>query len=420
MIHYKNNALILPLVLLLFGCSKQSSDHPHGMTSASELSAPAASSRALKIAHSNIILDGHIDVPYRLKRKMADVSKLTEEGDFDFPRAEQGGLNAPFMSIYIPASLESSGGSYELANELIDLVESIVENAPDKFALAVSPQQVEDNFAKGLISLPLGMENGSPIEGDLEKLAHFYQRGIRYITLTHSKANHISDSSYDENRPAQGLTPFGKKLISAMNNMGIMIDVSHISDQAFYQVMELSKVPVIASHSSARHFTPGFERNMSDEMIKLLAEKGGVIQINFGSTFILQSSIENNNAYKAAVKNFLEKHQVSSNDPKTIAFSKSYREKIPFEYATLSDVLDHIDHVVAIAGIDAVGLGSDYDGVGDSLPVGLKDVSTYPALIDGLIARDYSENDIKKILSGNVLRVWKAVEAFSKQQQTVN
>ncbi len=369
---------------------------------------------AIEIAKKYIITDGHIDVPYRLEEQYEDVSHATESGDFDYPRAVAGGLDAPFMSIYIPAKLEfEGGGSKELADKLIDGVEKIVNDSPDKYALAYSVADVEANFAKGIISLPMGMENGSPIEGNLENLNHFYERGIRYITLAHSLSNHISDSSYDEKRPAKGLTEFGKQLIVEMNNLGIMVDVSHISDEAFYQVMEISKVPAIASHSSARHFTPGFERNMSDDMIKLLAKNGGVIQINFGSTFISKESRESYDARKLAVEKFAKENNFSEDSEEVKAFTKKYLAENPFKYANREDVLDHFDHVVKIAGIDAVGIGSDYDGVGDSLPEGLKDVSTYPGLIQGLLDRGYSEQDIAKILSGNVIRVWKQNEAYA-------
>ena len=181
--------------------------------------------------------------------------------------------------------------------------------------------------------------------------------------------------------------------------------------------MEISQVPVIASHSSARHFTPGFERNMSDEMIKLLAKNGGVIQINFGSTFISEKSIASNNAYKVARKSFMDKEKVEQDSDEVKAFKKAYLEKTPFEYATLSDVLDHFDHIVKIAGIDYVGIGSDYDGVGDSLPTGLKDVSSYPNLIQGFLDRGYSERDIAKILSGNLVRVWTETEVYAAKQK---
>jgi len=201
-------------------------------------------------------------------------------------------------------------------------------------------------------------------------------------------------------------------VVREMNRLGIMVDVSHLSDDAFYDVLEVSQTPVIASHSSARYYTPGFERNMDDDMIEDMAEKGGVIFINFGSTFISQDSIENNNAYKEAVKNYIESNNLDpkKDAPSIESFRKSYRQRTPFQFADREDVLDHIDHVVNLVGVDYVGLGSDYDGVGDSLPTGLKDVSTYPNLIKGLLERGYSEQDIEKMLSTNLMRVWAQVE----------
>ncbi|MDG1731555.1 MAG: dipeptidase [Thalassotalea sp.] len=412
-----SSAIILALGLNLSGCDRPtktaSIDHKADTFSALGTKSESTKVSGKQLAQKYIILDGHIDVPYRLEEQWQDVTKATPNGDFDHPRAKVGGLNAPFMSIYIPPELEKTGGSKELADQLIDSVEAIVSLAPEKFAMASSVQEVKEQFANGLISLPLGMENGSPIEGDLANLQHFYERGIRYITLTHSKANHISDSSYDENRPAKGLTPFGKSLIKEMNNIGIMVDVSHISDDAFYQVMELSNTPVIASHSSARHFTPGFERNMSDDMIKLMAKNGGVIQINFGSTFISQTSIESWDKHNAKIEEFAATNNIEVDSDKVKAFAKQDLADNPFVFADLNDVLDHFDHVIKLVGIDYVGIGSDYDGVGDSLPTGLKDVASYPNLIDGLIKRGYSEADIEKILSGNVLRVWSEVEQYA-------
>lgn len=409
--------VIVSSIILVSGCQQDSSkEDPQKAKEAEQTTTSAPESKALsasEIAKKYLIVDTHIDVPYRLENEYEDISQATVKGDFDFPRAKAGGLDAPFMSIYIPASLQEKGGSKVLADKLIDMIETIIKNSPQKYAVGHSTADVEKAFQQGLIALPMGIENGSPIEGDLANLKHFYERGVRYITLTHSKANHISDSSYDSNRPAAGLTDFGKNLVVEMNKLGVMIDVSHISDEAFYQVMEISRLPVIASHSSARHFTPGFERNMSDEMIKLMASKGGVIQINFGSTFIAQASLENHEAYKAALAKYIEENKLDSDSDEAKAFTKQYREKLPFKYATLSDVLDHFDHVVKIAGIDHVGIGSDYDGVGDSLPEGLKDVSTYPALVQGFLDRGYSEQDIEKILSGNLMRVWKQNEAYA-------
>jgi len=419
---FKLTALAIAASISIAGCEQKTELEPQMEVEeqAAEQVANELTTKPLtaqEIAKKYIIADTHIDVPYRLEEKFEDVSHGTHGGDFDYPRAVAGGLDAAFMSIYIPAKYEQEGGSKALADKLIDMVEKIIQESPGKYAVGNSTNDVEVAFNQGLIALPLGMENGSPIEGNLANLKHFYDRGIRYITLTHSKANHISDSSYDPERPAGGLTEFGKQLILEMNKLGVMVDVSHVSDDAFYQVMEISRVPVIASHSSARHFTPGFERNMSDDMIKLLAKKGGVIQINFGSTFISQKSIESNNARKAAVADFIKQNNLDKNSQEVKAFEKKYREENPFVYADINDVLDHFDHIVKLVGIDYVGIGSDYDGVGDSLPIGLKDVSSYPNLIQGFLDRGYSEADIAKILGGNLMRVWKQNEAYAAKQK---
>ena len=369
---------------------------------------------ASTIARTSIIVDTHIDVPYRLESSMVDISKATDGGDFDYPRAVIGGLNAAFMSIYTPAEFEAQGKSRQVAEKLIDMVEGFVEQWPDKFAIARSPAEVREQFEAGILSLPLGMENGSPIEGELDNLQHFYDRGIRYITLTHGLSNHISDSSYDTNHQWNGLSEFGKEVVHEMNRVGIMVDVSHVSDDAFWQIMEISQAPAIASHSSARHFTPGFERNMSDEMISALAENGGVIQINYGSSFLTAEALEYSKARREAGKLYAAEHPDLSETDLDEQFPAIYEaEHGPFPFASLDDVLDHIDRVVSLASVDNVGIGSDYDGVGDSLPVGLKDVASYPNLVKGLLDRGYSEEDIRKILGENLLRVWQSVEDYA-------
>lgn len=373
-----------------------------------------ASEKAVQLAQENMLIDTHIDVPYRLTEHWEDVTKATTSGDFDYPRAVAGGLNVPFMSIYIPARLEQTpGASKQLAHELIDSMEALAWRAPDKFAMAYDVADVEKQFEQGLISIALGMENGSPMEGDMANLKEFYDRGIRYITLSHSLSNHIADSSYDIRRQWDGLSPFGKELVKEMNNIGMMIDISHVSDDAFWQTIDITKAPVIASHSSLRRYTPGFERNMSDDMIKALGENGGVIMINFGSTFVTQAANRYRDMINQQIEKVKEKYGAESEEAKTrIA---ELQKDNPFPYATLEQVLDHIDHVVKLIGIDHVGIGSDYDGVGDSLPVGLKDVSTYPNLVQGLLDRGYSEGDIKKILNENLLRVWREVENYKKR-----
>jgi len=374
---------------------------------------------AQRIAKTSIIIDTHVDVPFRLLENPQDVSESTATGDFDYPRAVSGGLNAPFMSIFTEADLEAQGKSRVAADELIDLVDGIVADAPEKFAIARSPDEIRRHFEQGIMSLPLGLENGSPIEGNLANLKHFYDRGIRYITLTHGKSNHISDSSYDAEHQWNGLSEFGIEVVKEMNRFGIMVDVSHLSDDAFWDVMETSTSPVIASHSSARHFTPGWERNMNDDMIMALAENGGVMQINFGSGFISKPARDYDTPRMAAAQEWM-----AANPEKGYAdlfrdwLPQYTAEHGPYPYASLDDVLDHFDHVVNLVGIDHVGIGSDFDGVGDSLPTGLKDVAAYPNLIEGLLKRGYSEQDIQKILGGNLLRVWEDVEGKALKKQT--
>ena len=340
------------------------------------------------IAKKLTIIDMHIDTPYRLWRQnlngdeIDDISERTLKGDFDYRRAISGGLNVPFFSIYTPASTQLDSTSHEMALALIDMVEDIVTLHPDKFFIVKSTNDIE-MLNKERLGIAFGMENGAPIQGDLSRVQFYHDRGIRYITLTHSKTNHISDSSYDENHQwGGGLSSFGKDLIREMNKVGIMVDISHVSDKAFYESIEISEAPVIASHSSLRHFTPGFERNVSDDMLIKLASKGGVISINFGSSFITEKALEYGREKK----------------------------KGPYPYADVTDVVDHIDRVVSLVGIDHVGIGSDYDGVGDTLPNNLKDVSTFPNLISELLLRGYTQEDIEKILSGNIIRVWTEVE----------
>jgi len=371
--------------------------------------------RANELAQKFIITDGHIDLPWRLhKNGYEDVSVRTPGGDFDYVRAKQGGLDAPFMSIYVPATYQVTGGAKEMALELMNSVKRITTDHPDKFEMAYSISDVEKIFNEGKIALPMGMENGAPIEGDLDNIQFFFDKGIRYITLTHSEDNDICDSSYNlGERTHKGLSDFGKEVVLEMNRVGIMVDISHVSDDAFYQIMDITQVPAIASHSSARHFTPGFERNMSDDMIKRLAENGGVIQINFGSSFVTQESQDKRKKNSEDVSAFAKENNLESDDPRVKEFAKKVAIDNPV-FCDVTDVADHFDHVVKLVGIDHVAFGSDYDGVGDTLPYGLKDASTFPNLIYHLLKRGYSEEDIEKICYKNIWRVWKATEEFAQ------
>ena len=406
-------------IVLSFACSGE------GSKKSQDNEALELRERAHRLSKKFIITDGHIDLPYRMANKgfmsrnsVEDVSIKTM-GDFDYPKAKMGGLDAPFMSIYVPAALQKSGGAKAFADSLIDMVGRLPEAFPNLFASAGTPSEVMENFEKALISLPLGMENGAPIESDLANVKYFFDRGIRYITLTHSLDNEICDSSYDTSEDTwDGLSPFGEQVVQEMNKWGIMIDVSHISDKAFYDVMNLTHAPVIASHSSCRKFTPGFMRNMNDDMIKLLAEKEGVIQINFGSSFLSKTSQDQFSEIKTSLDEYRAAEGLSENDSTYVAYAAQYLiDMDPFE--EIKTVADHIDHVVAIAGIDYVGLGSDFDGVGNSLPKGLKDVSMYPNLIYELLMRGYSDEDIEKICSQNVFRVWEETLRVASKIQTL-
>ena len=373
--------------------------------------------RAERLARESILVDTHIDVPYRLEEEMADVSARTEGGDFDYPRAVEGGLDAAFMSIYVPASYQETGGAKELAERLIEMVRGFERDHPDKFAVAESVADVRENFERGVLSLPMGMENGAPIGDDLANVAHFHDLGIRYVTLTHSENNQICDSSYAVERTWDGLSPFGFEVVAEMNRLGVMVDVSHVSDDAFYQVIDTTAAPVIASHSSARHFTPGFERNMDDDMIRALAQNDGVIQINFGSAFLREDANKQSMEMYGELARLQEEEGLEDGDPRLEAFLEEWRAESPQIYADIADVVAHIDHVVDLVGVEHVGIGSDYDGVGDSLPTGLKDVSSYPNLVYELVKRGYSDEDVRKILGENLLRVWRAVEEVAAALQ---
>lgn len=374
--------------------------------------------KADELAHRFIIVDGHVDLPSRLSVKNFRLTKEfiampieTSEGDFDYVRAKKGGLSAPFMSIYIPSGHQRrADGGASFADTLINMVGDISKMHPDKFAPANSPDDIERNFAKGLISLPMGMENGAPIT-KIADLAYFHKRGIRYITLTHATDNLICDSSYDTVRTHNGLSPFGREVVLEMNRLGIMVDISHVSDAAFYQTIGITKAPVIASHSSCRTYTPDFQRNMSDDMIQTLGKNGGVIMINFGSTFLDSRIVKSREAMRSKLLALLESKGLKEEDEAAKPIVKQFTEdNLDSLYSDVEMVANHIDHAVKLAGIDHVGLGSDYDGVGDSLPTGLKDVSAFPNLIYVLLKRGYSEEDIAKICYKNIFRVWREVE----------
>jgi membrane dipeptidase len=377
--------------------------------------AAGSSKPAHDLAQDAVIVDTHIDAPTELLKQWKDLGVLSEGRQFDYPKAREGGLDVAFMSIYTSANEDETGKAWQIANAQIDAVEAMVARHPDKFALLTSPGDVDRLRASGHVLLALGMENGAPIGDDLSQVAGFHARGVRYITLAHSRANRISDSSYDPNHRWQGLSPFGESVVAEMNRLGIMVDVSHLSDQAIAEAVKLSRVPVIASHSAFRHFTPGFERNISDELAKAVAAKGGVIQVPFGIPFVNKKAADDLQAYFSASAALQKRNAAAQAAGKPLedeaAFDKQWPIDHPNPATDIGAVLDQIDYAVKLIGIDHVGLGSDFDGVDNALPQGLLTVADFPNFVAGLQARGYKDADIRKVLGGNLLRVWTQVEA---------
>ncbi len=377
---------------------------------------------ANELAHKFIIADGHVDFPERLKEKRIVLTEETKSivlsdigGEFDYERAIKGGHTSPFMSIYIPASYQKQDDMGKaFADSLINNVRAIPILFPDKFALANTPNEVETNFKAGKISLPMGMENGAPIGNDLKNLQYFFDRGIRYITLTHNKDNQICDSSGDTTHTWNGLSPFGVKVVEEMNRLGIMVDISHVDDSTFYQVMRLTKVPCIASHSSCRAFAPTVKRDMTDDMIKKLGENGGVMLINFYNAFLDSAVVNQNKVNREKLNALLIEKGLNQTDTLAKPVIEQFKKDNPSAKTDIQMVANHIDHVVKIAGIDHVGIGSDFDGVDGDLPTGLEDASCFPNLIYVLLKRGYTEEDIAKVCYKNVWRVWNQVEQAAK------
>lgn len=313
------------------------------------------------------VLDSHCDTPTQIVRGR-DLSKDNENAHIDIPKLKRGGVDAAFFALYIPARL-SENAAYECALRQYEAVKDVVQSNPCSVAFALTEAQAHENKANGLFSVFLGLENGSPIGHSLERLQEFYDKGVRYMTLCHSKDNQICDSCAG-NRTWGGLSPFGREVVAEMNRLGMLIDVSHVSDDTFYDVLECSTSPVVATHSCCRALAD-HPRNMTDDMIKALAAQGGVMQVNFYPVF-LQDDYE----------------------------LESQSSVIP----SYTRIADHIDHVVELVGIDHVGIGSDFDGI-EVAPDGLEDVSKMPVLFDELRRRGYSEDDLAKLASRNFFNV---------------
>ena len=379
-----------------------------------------AQDAARKLAQDEVIVDTHIDAPGILMDSWADLGIDAKDREFDYPKARAGGLDVAFMSIYTSAGQDADGSAWQVANAMIDGVEALVQRHPDRFAILTSPRDTTRLLQGGRVLLPLGMENGAPIGDKLANLQFFFDRGVRYITLAHSANNRIADSSYVVEKKWNGLSPFGRDVVKEMNRLGIMVDVSHLGDASAMEALKLSSVPVIASHSAFRHFTPGFERNISDEIAKAVAAKGGVVQVPFGTAFIDPASAADTQAYFRAINDFDRRNAELKAQGKPALdraqFNKDWDAAHPPRQSTLAQVLDQIDYGVKLIGIDHVGIGSDFDGVDGELANELKTVADFPNLVAGLQARGYKDADIGKILGGNLLRAWARIEAGAEKK----
>jgi len=369
----------------------------------------------MRVHRSTLLIDTHNDVPSRTVEGF-DIGSRTGTGHTDIARLKEGGVGAQFFAVYVAASYVTGNRSANRTLQMIDTVRhDIIDRYPNDFMLATSARDLEEAHRRGKIAALMGIEGGHAIEDNLRLLRDYYDLGIRYMTLTHSNTNNWADSSGDVNDPNikhhNGLTEFGKDIIGEMNRLGMMVDISHVADKTFWDALAVSKAPIFASHSSCRALT-NHARNMTDDMIVALAKKGGVVQVNFYCGFISQKFRDNDAADTKALDARMAKETAGQNlsEPDRQILSEKLRKEMRLSRATLADVVDHIDHIRKIAGIDAIGIGGDFDGV-SCTPVGLDDVSKYPNLTRALLEKGYSAEDIRKIYGGNFLRVMRAVEA---------
>ena len=353
------------------------------------------------------VLDSHCDTPSQILR-LRDLNLDNEYAQVDFPKLKKGGVDGAFFALYTPASLEGEA-AYEYAWRLLESVQQLLKAHPDKAALAVSEKDAYSNKENGLFSVFLGLENGSPLGKSIDRLHHFYDAGVRYMTLCHSKDNEICDSCASASGRWNGVSPFGREVIAEMNRMGMLIDVSHISDASFYDVLTYSSKPVVATHSCCRALS-SHPRNMTDDMIKALAQNGGVVQVNFYPLFLDAEFGKVLNA--SGIMEYGEQVEAEFiKDPadpdKRKAWNDVQSQLIALKRPSFKLIADHIDHIVGLVGIDHVGIGSDFDGI-EVVPDGLEDISMMPVLFEELALRGYTEEDLRKIAGANFFRVLSA------------
>jgi membrane dipeptidase len=389
-------------------------------------STAAVSAKAQAIHDSAIVVDTHADTPQRFLDEGFDIGStdLNDAGHISLDKARRGNLGAEFFSIWVDP--ETNQGRF--ARHTFDLIDSVYEQAarhPDRMMMAFSVADIERAHQEHKLAALMGIEGGHSIENDMHLLRDYYRLGVRYMTLSWSNTNEWADSSgdLDDSKVERhnGLTDFGKQVVLEMNRLGMMVDISHVADKTFWDAIATTKAPVIASHSSARALVDA-PRNMTDDMLRAVARNGGVVQVNFYSGFVDQSFRNANEAQdkdeKAAVQNYLDSLKAQGKPVNYIEKDRIEREwtaKIP--RPPFKVLIDHIDHIAKVAGVDHVGLGSDFDGVSGATPQGMDSAADLPKITQGLLDRGYSAEDIKKILGGNILRVFRQVETVSREMQ---
>ncbi|RAK03232.1 membrane dipeptidase [Larkinella arboricola] len=374
------------------------------------LSSDRLSRKAHKIHQRVLTLDTHADAPIMMVKKGFDVGErhdwVRDKSQIDFPRMKEGGMDAMFFAVYMaqgPRTPEGHANAKARALEIFQSIHDALKKHPDQAELATTPADAYRIEKAGKRAVFIGMENGYPVGEDLSLLKMYYDLGCRYITLSHFANNAICDSATDPDGPIHnGLSPFGRQVVQEMNRLGILIDVSHVSDKSFYDALALSKAPLIASHSNVRALCD-FPRNMTDDMIKALAAKGGVIQVNFVSDYLRKPSDEHRQALNAVRMSSVGRAVTPQLQAQLDAKADSIQKRYAYERASVADIVKHIDYIVRLVGIDHVGIGSDFDGGGGVN--GLEDVSQIEALTLELVRKGYSEGDIAKIWGGNLLRV---------------
>lgn len=370
-----------------------------------------------KIHFQSFVFDGHNDLPWEMRTKSdssfdkRDISKPQPVMHTDIPRLKAGGVGAQFWSVYVPSETAKAGTALQQTLEQIDLVQTMLNRYPQTFEQARTVADVERIRKEGKIASLIGIEGGHSIENSIENLRRLHKLGAGYMTLTHSDTLSWADSATDAGKN-QGLSPFGEEVVREMNKLGMLVDLSHVSDETMKDAMRVSKAPIIYSHSSARAIAK-HPRNVPDDILKLVKVNGGVVMVNFFSGFIVPESAER------MAKMFDLARELKKQFPDPKDFDRERRKwelAHPYPAGNIHDVVDHIDHIAKVAGIDCVGIGSDYDGI-TKVPAQLEDVSTYPLITQELLSRGYKPADIHKIMSGNILRVMKQAEKVAAELQ---